>query len=123
MTPSGAPGNPDVADASRRTWLALERTWLAWWRTGIGATAVALAIGRFLPALTGGAHWPFRVLGICYGILAVAVLVISALRQRHAAAALHRGTFDELSWPLVVVLAGAAVVLGIATVALIAVEL
>jgi uncharacterized membrane protein YidH (DUF202 family) len=123
MTPSGAPGNPDVADPSRRTWLALERTWLAWWRTGIGVTAVALAIGRFLPSVTGGAHWPFRVLGICYGILAIVVLVISALRQRHAAAALRRGTFDELSSSLVSALAGAAVALGIATVVLIAVEL
>lgn len=84
---------------------------------------MALAIGRLLPHLTGGPRWPFRALGICYGILAVAVLVISAVRQHHAAAALHRGSFYELSWPLVLALAGAAVALGIASVVLIAVAL
>ncbi len=72
--------NADDADASRRTWLAAERTWLAWWRTGIGAAALAIAIGRLLPGLTGAARWPFRVLGLGYGVLAVAVLVVGAIR-------------------------------------------
>jgi putative membrane protein len=38
-------------DASRRTRLANERTQLAWWRTGLTALAVGLAIGRVLPEL------------------------------------------------------------------------
>ena len=38
---------PDqVADASRRTYLAGERTYLAWWRSGLTALAVgALVLG------------------------------------------------------------------------------
>lgn len=81
---------PD-ADVSRRTWLAAERTWLAWRRTGLGAAAVAVAVGRLLPGLTGGARWPFRLMGLGYAALAVAVLVVGAARQHRAAEALRRG--------------------------------
>jgi uncharacterized membrane protein YidH (DUF202 family) len=38
-------------DASRRTLLAEERTFLAWFRSGLAAIAVSLAVGRLLPAL------------------------------------------------------------------------
>jgi len=31
-------------EVRRRTWLAAERTWLAWWRTGLGAAAVAVGV-------------------------------------------------------------------------------
>jgi hypothetical protein len=36
--------------------MAAERTWLAWWRTALGATAGALAVGRFAPQLLDVAH-------------------------------------------------------------------
>ena len=39
-------------DATRRTRLAAERTYLAWWRSALGAFAVALAAGKLVPALT-----------------------------------------------------------------------
>ena len=80
-----------MVDPTRRTWLAAERTWLAWWRTGLGASAVAIAVGRVLPDVTGGSHLPFKLLGLAYGILAVAILAIGALRQAHVAEALRRG--------------------------------
>ncbi len=107
-------------DASRRTRLAAERTWLAWWRTGLGATAAAIAIGRVLPSVTGGAHWPFRLLGLGYGALAIAVLIIGAVRQRRGAAALSRGGYDEMSFSLVAWLTAAAVALAAVTFALVA---
>ena len=107
--------NPDDADDSQRTWLAAERTWLAWWRTGVAATAVAIGVGRIVPGLTGGARWPLRVLGVGYGALAVAILVIGGVRQSHVAAALRRGSHDHLSSPLVMWLTVAAVVLALAT--------
>jgi putative membrane protein len=88
-------------DVTRRTWLAAERTWLAWWRTGIAVGAVAVAIGRVIPGLSGGRHWPYRVLGIGYGALSVAILLIGAYRQRRSADALRRGAFVELASPLV----------------------
>src|SRR4029077_19976442 len=46
----------------RPTW-APERTLLAWWRTGMAALAVALAVGRLLPVLAPNAtRWPYVVL-------------------------------------------------------------
>jgi uncharacterized membrane protein YidH (DUF202 family) len=110
---------PVPADASQRTWLAAERTWLAWWRTGVAATAVAIGVGRIVPGLTGGARWPLRLLGLGYGALAVAILVIGGVRQNHVAAALRRGSHDHLSSPLVMWLTVAAVVLALATIAVI----
>jgi putative membrane protein len=108
-------------DATRRTWLAAERTWLAWWRTGLGAAAVAIAIGRILPGLTGGTRWPYGALGLGYGVLAIAVLVIGAIRQRRTAEALNRGGYDQVSGRLVMVLTGAAVLLSGATLVLVSV--
>ena len=116
-------GEANARDPSRRTWLAAERTWLAWWRTGLGATAVAIGVGRVLPSITGGSHLPFKLLGLAYGILAVAILAIGALRQAHVAEALRRGSYDELSSPLVLWLTAGGVGLALATLALIAVDL
>lgn len=113
-------GEPDIADVERRTWLAAERTWLAWWRTGLGAAAVSIGVGRLLPGLTGGARLPLRLLGLGYGLVAVAVLVIGAVRQRRVAAALRRGDYEELSSPMVMWLTAAAVALAVATLLVIA---
>jgi uncharacterized membrane protein YidH (DUF202 family) len=113
-------GETDLADVKRRTWLAAERTWLAWWRTGLGAAAVSIGVGRLLPDLTGGALWPLRLLGLGYGVVAIAVLVIGAVRQNQVAAALRRGSYEELSSPLVMWLTAAAVALSLATLVVIA---
>jgi uncharacterized membrane protein YidH (DUF202 family) len=111
--------NPPGEAAPRRTSLAAERTWLAWWRTGLAASAVALAVGRFLPSVSSGPHWPSRALGVAYGVLAVAVFVMGARRQRGAAEAIRRGGFDELSSELVLVLTIAGVLLALATIAVV----
>ena len=47
--------------------MAAERTWLAWWRTGLAATAGALAVGRLAPNLLHVASWPYVLLGCGYG--------------------------------------------------------
>ena len=121
---AGAPepdlGEPELADVKRRTWLAAERTWLAWWRTGLGAAAVSIGVGRLLPGLSGGARWPLKVLGLGYGLVAIAVLVIGAVRQNRLAAALRRGSYEELSSPMVLWLTAAAVALSVATLVVIA---
>jgi putative membrane protein len=100
-------------DVTRRTWLAAERTWLAWWRSGVAVGAVALAVGRLVPGLAHGRHWPFRVLGIGYGVLSVVILLVGARRQHRTALALRRGSFDALSSPLVAWLTAGAVALSI----------
>jgi uncharacterized membrane protein YidH (DUF202 family) len=120
MTATPGPDDRTASDPSRRTSLAAERTWLAWWRTGLGASAVALAVGRGLPSLTTGSHLPLRLLGVGYAALAVAVLVIGAVRQNRVAAALRRGDYEEISPSLVVVLTIVAVALALATVFVVA---
>jgi putative membrane protein len=116
--PSGSAG-----DGTRRTLLAAERTWLAWWRTGLAVSTVALAVGRLLPSVTHGARWPPRLLGLGYGLLALGVFVIGALRQRDTASALRRGSFDELSRPVVIALTSFSILLLAGTLAIIVVTL
>ncbi len=118
-----AEADPEISDVSRRTWLAAERTWLAWWRTGVGVGAIAIAVGRFLPGLTQGARWPFRLLGIGYGLLSVAVLLAGADRQRRCRLALRRGEQEELTSPLVAWLTALAVILALAATILVVVAL
>jgi putative membrane protein len=111
--PDSAP--TQATDVSRRTWMAAERTWLAWWRTGLGTTALAIAVGRLLPGLTKHAQWPYRALGIGYGVLAVVLLVLGAFRQQRIAQALRREDYAELSLPLVMWLTAAGVALSTLT--------
>ena len=68
--------------------MAAERTWLAWW---LGATAGALAVGRFAPHLLGVAAWPYMLLGCGYASLAVGLLIVGARRQRELEHALRTG--------------------------------
>ncbi len=81
---------------------------------------MSIGVGRLLPGLTGGALWPLRLLGLGYGVVAIAVLVIGAVRQNQVAAALRRGSYEELSTPLVMWLTAAAVALSLATLVVIA---
>lgn len=123
MPGEAEPASSENSDVTRRTWLAAERTWLAWWRTGIGASAVAVGVGRIVPELTHGARWPFRVLGIAYGVIAVAVLVLGAVRQQRTAEALRRGSYSELSSPTVMWLTAGAVAVSLGAVILVAIRL
>jgi putative membrane protein len=77
--------------------MAAERTWLAWWRTALVATAGALGVGRLAPRLLHAAPAPYVVLGSCYGVLAVALLIVGSRRHRALARALERGEPAPLS--------------------------
>jgi putative membrane protein len=90
------PTSPSDLDQERRTSMAAERTWLAWWRTGLGATAGALAVGRFAPDLLNVARWPYILLGCGYATLAVGLLIVGAQRQRDLEQALRTGTHVPL---------------------------
>jgi putative membrane protein len=107
---------PGVDDATRRTRLANERTYLAWWRTGLTALAVCVGIGRLVPGVSGGAHWPFEVVGACFGVLGLALFWIGYARTRAVEEALDRGTFAPIGirLPFALMLAGFA--LGAATI-------
>ena len=101
--------------------MADERTWLAWFRTGLAAAAVAIAVGGVLPDLSTGVKWPYRLLGLGYGVLAAAILVLAAVRQRRFAEALQHGDPAPPLGPLVMWLTVAAVALTTATLTLLAI--
>jgi uncharacterized membrane protein YidH (DUF202 family) len=119
MLPDAMLGWMADEDVTRRTWLAAERTWLAWWRTALGASVAALAVGKLAPEITGGATWPWVVVGAGYALLAVAMFVAGMRRQRETEAALATGGFAHLDRRLADALAGAGVVLSVATFVLI----
>jgi putative membrane protein len=81
----------DTRDATRRTRLANERTYLAWWRTGLTAFAVSFGAGRIAPELSGGASWPFEVLGVAFAAVGLGFIGFGYLRQKQVDEALARG--------------------------------
>jgi putative membrane protein len=101
-------------DATRRTWLASERTVLAWLRTGLTATAVALAVGKVVPVLrTGGAAWPFVALGAGYAVLGVLIVAYGLWRGREVDRAIRAGRWltpdDRAMWAI----GGLAILFGV----------
>src|SRR5215472_18032816 len=92
------PASPSDLDQERRTSMAAERTWLAWWRTALGATAGALAVGRFAPKLLDVAPWPYILLGCGYASLAVGLSIVGARRQHDLEHALRTGGHAPLSF-------------------------
>ncbi len=101
-------------DATRRTWLASERTVLAWLRTGLTATAVALAVGKVVPDLrSGGTTWPFIVLGAGYGLLGVLIVAYGLYRGREVDRAIRAGRWLTLDDRAMWLIGGLAIALGI----------
>jgi inner membrane protein YidH len=109
----------EIADVTRRTRLAAERTWLAWWRTGIAASAAALAVGGLVPNLVDGSQWPYVALGIGYAVAAVAIFTLGALRTRAVERALTEGAYITLSPAWIFVLSAAGVCLAVGTLAVV----
>ena len=89
--PARTMADDSMIGPSRRTILASERTWLAWFRTGIGVSAAAVAVGGVIPRLVEGSRWPFVVLGIGYAILAVAVFWLGLARYREIESDIEEG--------------------------------
>lgn len=99
--------------------MAAERTWLAWWRTALGATAGALAVGRFAPKLLDVAPWPYILLGCGYAALAVALAIVGARRQRELEQALRTGGHAPLRFHTVALFTVGGVALALLTVVLV----
>ena len=98
--------------------MAAERTWLAWWRTALGATVGALAVGRFAPKLLAVSAWPYVLLGCGYGALAIGLSIVGARRQRQLEEALRTGAHHPLPFRTVAVFTIAGVALSLLTVVL-----
>jgi putative membrane protein len=96
--------------------LAGERTELAWWRTGLTALAVALAVGRVVPGLDrGSTRWPYEVVGVCFAVYGVAVIGYGSYRRRVLERALSGGRFSEPPRVAHTALVASGVVLGLLT--------
>jgi putative membrane protein len=108
--------------APRRTLLAAERTYLAWLRTGLGAIGVALAVGRLVPALVGGSHLAYGVLGAGYGVLGIFLIAYAVVRARRIEAALAANAPITLDWWALAVTTVLGLALAIATVAMVLAE-
>ena len=108
--------SPTIGDMTR-TDLAAERTWLAWWRTGLTATAAGVGVGRLLPEVTGGTHWPYVVLGAGYACVGLGLMVAGGVRQARIRNAVRRGAFNELGDVSVAAFTVAGALLTLATLA------
>jgi putative membrane protein len=111
--------SPSELDQERRTSMAAERTWLAWWRTALGATAGALAVGRFAPKLLDVAPWPYILLGCGYGALAIGLSIVGARRQHELEDALRTGGHAPLTFRTVALFTVGGVALSLLTVVLV----
>lgn len=120
--PPGGGRFDEARDATRRTRLANERTYLAWWRSGLTALAVSIGTGRIVPELVGGPQWPYTVLGVVYGIVGVVFIGYGFKRLRSVEHAVARGEYAAPDERFVAALTAVGVVVGIATVVVIAVE-
>lgn len=110
------PPAEDVADATRRTRLANERTYLAWWRGGLTALAVSVGAGALVPDVASVRRWPFVLLGVAFGVLAIAFIVVGTWRYRRVERALARGRFSPLGERAAAVIGIAGVALGALTI-------
>lgn len=112
-------GHFDDADASRRTRLANERTFLAWWRSGLTALGVSVAVGRVVPALTHHGRLPYAIVGAGYAVLGLAMVVYGTLRQREVDQSIQRGEFVVAERRLLVMFTVLSAAVGVATLALV----
>lgn len=115
---SREPEDGDFGDPSRRTYLATERTLLAWWRTALATIAIALGVGRLIPAVANVPKVPYLALGSAYGLLAMLFVIYGTVRQIALSRALEAGRFEQLHRAVINVLTGFLVLLTLATIVL-----
>jgi len=80
-----------AVDATRRTRLANERTFLAWWRTALGTLGLAVGVGKILPEVTEGDHWPYVALGLVLAVTGALLAGLGWWRHRTVEHALTGG--------------------------------
>ena len=107
----------DQSEADRRpgaasTQLAEERTYLAWFRSALAAFAVALAVGKVVPALTRATRVPYLVLGVGFGAQGLLLAVYGRRRQRDVTRAAAAGTYAEINPRMLKLLTASAALLG-----------
>ena len=122
MSQTPEPPNPadkDFGNPTRRTYFAEEQTLLAWWRSGLAALAVSIAVGRLVPAVTHQPRGAYVALGIGYAIVGLTFVIYGAARQRALNRELSRGRFKELPVWFVILMSSLLALLSVATVLLV----
>ena len=120
QNPSGRRSLDEAGDATRRTRLANERTYLAWWRTGLTSLAVGLGAGKLVPGITDNDSWGYQVVGAGFALLGMACIGYAFRRQAAVEEAIESGRFAPPDARITLGLTVAGLVLGLATVLLIA---
>ena len=110
----------DVADmAVKQAVMAAERTWLAWWRSALVALAGALAVGRVTPQVLHVASWPYVLLGVGYGLIAIGMVIVGALRHERLARVTLTSADSSVDSRLIAAFSVAGVAVAACTLALI----
>jgi inner membrane protein YidH len=114
---------PQLSGDAQRTSLANERTQLAWWRTGLTALAVALAVGRLVPEIGDrSTQWPYTVVGVGFALYGVVMIAYGTLRARVVDQAAARGEFAPPPELTLTGLTLAGIALGLLTALLVIVD-
>ena len=117
--PGVGPEDREFGDPTRRTYFAEERTLLAWWRSGLAALGVALAVGRVVPTLAGAPRGPYVALGFGYAIAGLVFVVYGSMRQRAQERALVERRFRALDRVVVTGMTALLAALAVATIVLV----
>jgi hypothetical protein len=80
---------------------------------------VSLAVGRVIPELGHHTDWPYAVLGAAYAVFGLAMVVFGSARQRQVAEALEHGGSVPSHRRELAAFTVLAVLIGLATLALI----
>ena len=109
---------PEQNDQTR-TRLAGERTQLSWVRTGLTAIAVGVGLARVVPLLdSGAAAWPYEGLGVAYCAFGVGLIYFGVQRGKLSA----NPDPDKPHVPAsAAFLAAGGILLGLATIAVVAI--
>jgi putative membrane protein len=103
----------EISGDVRRTSLANERTQLAWWRTGLTALAVALAVGRLIPEIGHGhTQWPYTAVGVAFAIYGIVLIYYGSARARAVDVAAARGEYAPTPFATLTALTAVGIALG-----------
>jgi putative membrane protein len=113
----------NISGDARRTSLANERTQLAWWRTGLTAMAVALAVGKLVPDIgERSTQWPYTLVGVAFALYGVSLFAYGSARSRAVDEAAAQGEFSPMPHKTLQALGAVGIALGVLTAALVVID-
>jgi len=119
--PDDAAPDPSVLSELivKQTLMAAERTWLTWWRSALVAAAGGLAVGRVTPEALHVASWPYVLLGVGYGVLALGLTIVGARRHRRLRDGILTAADAGIDTRAVALFSAGGIVIALCTIALV----